>query len=91
MTEPETGDNAAICFSYEAFPWTVNEMFRSASTAKAASGTMCSPFFKTLPENRPRRNPRAFFWVSSSGNVITTMTGILSRTRRVFNFKEVSC
>ncbi len=32
---------------------------------------------KTLPEKRPKRNPRAFFWVSLSGKVITTMAGIL--------------
>jgi hypothetical protein len=52
----------------------------SASAASAASGTMCSPLFKTFPEKRPRRKPRAFFWVSASGNVIRTLTGILARS-----------
>jgi hypothetical protein len=33
------------------FPWTVNVMPLSARAASASSGTICSPPFKTLPEN----------------------------------------
>lgn len=41
------------------------------------SSSSGSPVFRTCPENRPRRSPRAFFWVSGSGDVMTTIAAVL--------------
>jgi hypothetical protein len=56
-----------------ALPCTVKTKSRWAKASKAASGTMHSPDFSSLPENLPSKKPTAFFAISRSGKVIATM------------------
>jgi hypothetical protein len=65
-------------FAGVALPCTVKTKSRWAKASKAASGTMHSPDFSSLPENLPSKKPTAFFAVSRSGKVIATMSIHLS-------------